>query len=87
MVDDVRTFDQGDPEPGDEVLVLLDYTAPDHDEIFDHDSPRWSAVAAGETWASSPKRWKGYKNGGKVYIDWPELTRRWGPLTEATTDG
>lgn len=72
------TFDMGDPEPEVEGLVLFDYTAPDVDAVLDPDSPRWS----GGSWASSPKRWwKGYKNGDRVYLDWAELVRRWGPLT------
>lgn len=27
-------------------------------------------------------QWKGYKDGGKCYLDEAELLRRWGPVTE-----
>lgn len=68
-----RTWDIGDPEPED-VDVVDDYTAPDFDPAWDVDeSPRWVRTYKGD--------WKGYKN-GKVYTDWGDLVRRWGPLTE-----
>jgi hypothetical protein len=65
------SYDQGDPEPVPEVIGVLDYTAPAHPD--DQDSDRWGRTQHG---------WKGYKNGSKVYLDWPELVRRWGPVTE-----
>lgn len=66
-----RTFDIGDAEP-DGVTSVDDHTAPvDWDEEPSH----WGRTRDGQ--------WKGYKNGGKVYLDWHELTRRWGPLTES----
>ena len=70
-----RTWDLGDPEPGEDVLSVLDYT----DEGYQpngwerDDNPRWGRTYDG--------RWKGYK-GGKIYLSWDELTRRWGPLQE-----
>gem|GEM_PF-5460742 len=65
-----RTWDIGDPEP-DGVQGVRDHT---HD--CDQDNPEWHRTYDGE--------WKGYKDGGKVYLDWAELTRRWGPVTEVT---
>lgn len=63
-------WDINDLEP-EGVVSVYDYT--DHDE-FDADSNRWGKTTDGD--------WKGYKNGFKVYLDWPELVRRWGPVTE-----
>lgn len=66
-----RTWDMGDPPPPEEVTGVRDYTG--NGEYDTEDSSHW---------ARTPSGWKGYKNGGKVYLDWEELTRRWGPLTE-----
>ena len=63
-------WDLGSGEPPEEVQAVLDYTAEGEGE----DSPHWGRTASG---------WKGYKDGGKVYLDWPELVRRWGPVAEA----
>lgn len=65
-----RSWDIGDPEP-ENVGSVHDYTHPANPE--DHDSARWGRTYQGE--------WKGYKNGGSVYLDWAELVRRWGPVT------
>lgn len=63
-------------EPDDDVIGVDDHTAPDNEQ----DGYTWGRVhKAGEGGPHS--EWKGYKNGGKVYLDWPELVRRWGPLT------
>ena len=60
----------GDPDPH-EIVILTDST-----EQTDESSPAWARTFDGD--------WKGYKDGGKVYLSWEELTRRYGPLT---TDG
>lgn len=65
-----RIWDIGDPEP-EGVLAVTDGTDTDGE-----DSDTWGHTHSGE--------WKGYKNGGKIYLDWPELVRRWGPVTEVT---
>jgi hypothetical protein len=62
-------WDIGDPEP-EGVTSVLDYAECDD---YDHGSSHWGRTSGGE--------WKGYKDGGKVYLSWAELTRRWGPLT------
>ncbi len=69
-----RTWDVGDPEP-DGVTAVHDHTHTpwDHGD-WDRDSSRWGRTVNGE--------WKGYKNGGKAYLDWAELVRRWGPVVE-----
>lgn len=69
-----RSWDMGDAEPGD-VRVLTDDTDSDGDDSSDV----WSLTTHDEP----GMRWKGYKDGGKVYVSWDELTRRWGPLREA----
>lgn len=66
-----RTWDMGDAEPETDVTKVLDCTAPADPEDADSDS--WGRTYSGD--------WKGYKNGGKVYLDWAELVRRWGPVT------
>lgn len=55
------------PEP-EGVQIVSDDTDDDGD-----DSSRWARTMDGQ--------WKGYKNGGKVYLEWVELERRWGPIT------
>lgn len=64
-----RAWDIGAPEP-DAVTGVHDGTDGDCDGC----SPSW-----GRTYQS---QWKGYKDGGKVYLEWAELVRRWGPVTE-----
>lgn len=64
------TFDIGDAEP-ENIVMLTDYT-----DGSDDSSPVWSKTY-------TPREWKGYKDGGKVYLQWDELVRRWGPLTTA----
>ena len=70
-----RIFDIGDPEPED-VLRLVDYRAeyyePDLPDVW---NPYWGRTPSGQ--------WKGYTDGGKTYLMWDELTRRYGPLREA----
>ena len=61
------TWDIGDPEPPADVLAVNDGTDNDGE-----DSPSWGRTYDGD--------WKGYKNGGKVYLSWSELVRRWGPV-------
>lgn len=62
------SWDIGDPEPPADVIGVMDDFADDDEE----DSPRWGRTHSGD--------WKGYKNGGKVYLPWAELVRRWGPV-------
>lgn len=73
MSDDQKTilgtWDMGDPEP-----VGVGGVDDDTDGDCDGCSPHWGRTYQGE--------WKGYKDGGKVYLDWAELVRRWGPVTE-----
>ena len=64
----------GDPEPKD-VLSLADYRKDGYDPEFDFCwKPYWGRTIS--------NGWKGYDNGDKVYLDWDELTRRYGPLRE-----
>lgn len=58
------------PPPPDTVLAVFDEYGDD-----DGDSSQWGRTHSGE--------WKGYKNGGKVYLEWRELVRRWGPVRDA----
>lgn len=67
------------PPPA-EVIGVFDYTGPERD-FEDPDDSRWGRVSAPDP-VTGGAVWKGYKNGGKVYLDWPELLRRWGPLTD-----
>lgn len=73
-----RAWDQGDEAtpPPPEVIAVFDYTAPTASDGVD--SAAWGRVVGSEG-----REWKGYKNGGKVYLSWPELLRRWGPVTGA----
>lgn len=69
-----RTFDMGDPEPED-VQSLVDYREDQYDPECTTDwYPYWGRA--------DHKGWKGYANGGKTYIEWDELVRRYGPLRE-----
>lgn len=65
-----RSWDIGDPEP-EGVTRVYDHT---HPADIDEEPALWGRTAGGD--------WKGYKNGGKIYLDWPELVRRWGPVEE-----
>lgn len=75
----LRVYDMGDERtvPPPQVWGLSDYTAPDNEQ----DAYVWGRVTGRNGY-----EWKGYKNGGKVYLDWPELLRRWGPLTVEMID-
>jgi hypothetical protein len=66
MPEPTRRWDIGDPEP-EGVTAVRDYT--DGDDCC---SSGWGRTVRGE--------WKGYKDGGKTYLDWAELVRRWGPV-------
>ena len=69
-----RTFDMGDPEPED-VQKLVDYRVDDYEpDCPEGWSPYWSRT--------EHHGWKGYTDGGKSYIRWDELARRYGPLSE-----
>lgn len=70
-------------EPAEDVIQVTDYTGPQ--DPYDDDAVTWGRVRkAGEFGPHS--EWKGYKNGGKIYLEWPELVRRWGPLTPTMWD-
>ena len=64
-----RTWDIGDAEPTD-IYVVFD----DFGEDWGDNSPRWARTF-------TPGEWKGYK-GGKTYMDWDDLVRRFGPVRE-----
>ncbi len=66
-------WDVGDPEPPPDVIGVRDYTDGDCDGC----SPHWGRTV------NDPGTWKGYKDGGKVYLSWADLTRHWGPVTAA----
>jgi hypothetical protein len=63
-----RTWDIGDPEP-DDVDVVFD----DIGTFDSENSPRWARTTDGD--------WKGYQ-GGKTYLGWDELVRRFGPVKD-----
>lgn len=63
-----RTWDIGDPEP-EGVDVVFD----DIGDEYGANSPRWGRTVNGE--------WKGYQD-GKTYCPWPELVRRFGPVSD-----
>lgn len=75
--------DAVDPLRGDGVIIIELPEEPMGDVVLDHtfspfgnvsdDSPEWHRTTS--------RGWKGYKDGGKEYLSWPELVRRWGPLT------
>jgi hypothetical protein len=75
-----RRWDIGSEPPEPAVFALADHTV-EHDVRDDADSWTWGRVSAPDP-VSGESVWKGYKNGGKVYLDWSELVRRWGPLAE-----
>lgn len=60
--------DYAQPEPPEGVNSVTDETEGDGE-----DSNQWGRTFDGE--------WKGYKDGGKCYLGWDELVRRWGPIT------
>lgn len=76
--------DAVDPLRGDGVIVIEIPEEPMGDVVHDYtfspygrgeeDSPEWHRTMDGQ-------EWKGHKGGGKDYLTWPELVRRWGPLT------
>lgn len=69
-----RVFDIGDPEPED-VLRLVDYRKEAlHPGYLGGWAPYWGRTYSGQ--------WKGYTDGGKTYLMWDELVRRYGPLHE-----
>lgn len=71
----MTNYDCGDPEPVG-VIQVGDYTE-DGYHLEDDDSFLWGRTKSD---------WKGYKNGGKVYLDWEELLRRWGPVRSTMTE-
>src|SRR6478735_5674636 len=60
-------WDTGDPQPDDNVIGICDYT---DGQDCSGCSNAWGKVVRSN-------EWKGYKDGGTVYLDWDELTRRW----------
>lgn len=70
----VSVWDMGDPEPGEEVVSVESMC-----DIFDDDygDPRGFE-------RSARMGWKTYlETMGRVYLDWPELLRRFGPVRES----
>ena len=69
-----RTFDMGDPEPED-VHSVVDYREDGYDPEYPEGwHPYWGRT--------EHHGWKGYTDGGKTYLEWDELVRRFGPLHE-----
>lgn len=68
-----QQWDNGSPEPGQDVTAVESLH---FDDIDEHDS---LALVFLRTHSNE---WKGYLFGGKVYYRWGELTRRFGPLKE-----
>lgn len=69
----MTAYDMGDPEPSD-VESVIDYRTHNFDPRYDFCwDPQWVRTSRG---------WKGLENGNKVYLEWEELTRRYGPLSE-----
>ncbi|MCD2099590.1 hypothetical protein QNA24_29935 [Rhodococcus qingshengii] len=74
MSQELRTWDIGDPEPGDDVLEVASIEFDDIDE-YDSGVPlRFGRTYAGE--------WKTYLFGGKSYYNWADVVRRFGPVRE-----
>lgn len=69
-----RQWDIGDDEP-----EGVTHVHDDTDDEDDGNSSHWGRTDRGE--------WKGYKMGYKIYLDWPELVRRWGPVGEVDRCG
>lgn len=67
-----RIWDIGDPEP-EGVFAVRDYT--DYPDGKDPGAV-WMRTYSGQ--------WKGYKDDDKAYLEWADLVRRWGPVTEVT---
>lgn len=69
-----KTWDMGDTDPGKGVTSVATV------EIDDEDC---RPIHFGRTY--SDDEWKGYDRGGKVYLSWAELVRRYGPITEVSS--
>lgn len=67
----VRIWDMGDPEPPEGVIGVVSMC-----EIFDDEDD--GRMVFGRT---KQFGWKSYLN-GKIYLDWPEVVRRFGPVHE-----
>lgn len=65
-----QTWDIGDPDPGQDVIVVIT------EDITDEEC---RPLRFGRTY--SEDEWKGYIFGGKVYYSWAELVRRFGPVS------
>ena len=70
-----RRWRMGDAPPPEDVTCVADHTAEGRAQD-DKDGWTWGRVIGDQD------EWKGYKNGGKIYLDWAELVRRWGPVAE-----
>lgn len=67
-----RVWYMGDPEPPEDVIGVVSMC-----EIFDDDDD--GRMVFGRTLKSG---WKSYLNGGKIYLGWDEVVRRFGPVFE-----
>lgn len=67
MTDEYMVWDIGDPEPEDVWGVLSDFVDDDYD----------NPILFGKTYDGE---WKTYLNGGKMYLDWDDVVRRFGPV-------
>lgn len=63
-----QTWDIYDPRP-----VGVTHVHDQSDDEDDGNSSHWGLTSDGTDW-------KGYKGGHKVYLEWSELVRRWGPV-------
>ena len=74
MNETARTWNIGDADPGTDVTSVATV------EIDDEDC---RPIYFGRT--HSDDEWKGYDRGGKVYLSWAELVRRYGPIAEVSS--
>lgn len=68
------TWDIGDPDPGQSVKSVA---------TVDIDDADCKPIYFGRTYAED--EWKGYDRGGKIYLSWAELVRRYGPIAEVSS--
>lgn len=69
--DPPQTWDMGAPPPDETITAVIAGFGEDDDG---------QPLRFGRTYAED--EWKGYVFGGKCYLSWAELLRRFGPVTE-----